>query len=117
MMYCCISLLVLLKVFMTNSKVPFRRITVSLPCSVASDLDAVSLALSVSRSALLSGLLCQFLPQLRDAVLSESAVDLGFTSNSASEGVLRRYRSSNKDLLDRYINAIGRGHNTEFFTK
>jgi hypothetical protein len=78
-----------------------KKISVSLPIEVFNDLDALAHFSGVSRSALLSAILANVLPDVRDSVVS-----LSHTFDPASSGAYRRYRTSSKDLIDSYVSSL-----------
>ncbi len=79
------------------SKSDVRRITLSMPASVVSDLDFISSALGVSRSAFVSALLGDALPPL---------VPLAHVASSGSTGAdSRRYRG---EFVEELRSTVGR---------
>jgi len=78
-----------------------KKISVSLPVDVFKDLDGLAYLSGVSRSALLSAILSNVLPPLR-----EKAISLGVECNDGSPGLSRRYSSASKALIDSYVSSL-----------
>lgn len=77
-----------------------KKISVSLPIDVFNDLDGLASLSGLSRSALLSAILSNVLPDVRDSVLS-----IAHSVDSDASGY-RRYRSSSKALIDGYVSSL-----------
>ena len=87
-----------------SDSVKVRKISVSLPAELVNDLNYISHALGVSRSAFLSASLAQSLPMLRETVQG-IGVDL-VNSDLSDADVIRRYRSNSKAQIDSMLKSI-----------
>lgn len=87
---------------MTEKKA--RKISVSLPDSLVTDLDAISRALGVSRSAFISACLMPTIPLMRGAVRE---LELHAIENASDyDDLIKRYRSSSKGHIDDLIKRL-----------
>lgn len=84
-----------------------KRVTLSLPSKVVSDLDFVSKSLGVSRSALVSGLLADILPPLIPLA--------SIAHSSVSESDSRRYRGEFKAEMQAMLSQLSEGLQDDLF--
>jgi len=78
-----------------------RRLTVSLPKEVVSNLDYISSTIGMSRSAFLSALLSESLPPLVPLVQ--------ITAECAREGDQKRYRGAATSAIDATVSRLVSG--------
>ena len=77
-----------------------KKVTVSLPPDVLADLDHVAAVVGLSRSAFLSSLLGQSLPQTRAAV-----------------DALARYNAQSRDAIDSFMKKLISGGQDDLFNR
>lgn len=78
-----------------------RRLTVSLPKEVVSNLDYISTTIGMSRSAFLSALLSESLPPLVPLVQ--------VVASGVKDGDLKRYRGSATSSIDETVSRLVSG--------
>lgn len=90
---------------------PVRKISVSFPADLVKDLDEVSYALGVSRSAFLSSFLGSTLPSVRDSVFTAylASRTASVASNEADPLARTRYRSASKGVVDDFLSRFVSG--------
>lgn len=95
-----------------------KKISVSLPVDSINDLDMLSRHLGVSRSALLSGLLGVSLPRLSVRIaVSDSIAELDAETDAEIGLAPKRYTSSSKENLDRYLGNLFNGDQYDLFDR
>jgi len=88
-----------------------RKVTVSLPPAIVDDLDYISGAIGLSRSAFLSSILSQSLPAIKSTVASL----IGFADTALAESggdvevAQQRYSSHSKAAIDAFILKLASG--------
>jgi hypothetical protein len=86
-----------------------KRVTLSFPSKVVSDLDFISSALGVSRSALVSGLLTDILPPLIPLA--------NIVKKDLTDGDSRRYRGEFKEEMQTILERLNGELQDDLFKK
>lgn len=88
---------------MTDKKA--RKISVSLPDSLVVDMDAISYALGISRSAFISACLMPTIPPMRK-VVRQVEIQVIDESTDNYDDLIKRYRSGSKSHIDDLIKRL-----------
>lgn len=81
-----------------------RKISVSLPSDLVNDLDIVSKALGVSRSAILSSVLVPSVSPMKEIILQLGVDSLDASVSDAD--VVKRYRDGSKAHVDSLLKSL-----------
>jgi metal-responsive CopG/Arc/MetJ family transcriptional regulator len=94
-----------------------KKVTVSLPPEILTDLDHISGLVGLSRSAFLSSILAQSLPEIKATVdaLAEIVTKATAESDSDPVGAQQRYNSHSKKAIDDFILKLTSGGQDDLF--
>jgi hypothetical protein len=95
-----------------------KKVSLSLPPSVVSDLDTISSSMGLSRSAFLSSLLSQILPPMSStiATLIANSSDLMDAHGDVLDSMpQQRYNAHSKVSIDEYIKNLTNGGQHDLF--
>lgn len=99
-----------------KSAIGVKKVTVSLPPKILADLDHIAALVGLSRSAFLSSILSQSLPEIKSTVDSLASVVAKANGDpDSSPEALARYSAYSKDAIDTFILKLVSGGQDDLF--